>query len=396
MPLPIHANAPCAVRIPLSSSTPLSPSTMAVTIDHTAFPDIIDLILKHSPPSLLLAFRGASKEYRDRIDKDVNHVVLQRTLPTRRIPGITIFRRPTGEGWTVKHSSKTLFLPSAVSTLDLQDGTSGNFGISLSLASKFTSMTTLRRFGYKALGVGFNNRGPRLVQTVVDHILVNDIHWSQSFCRGPVRAAKRYILHLAWRRPDFEPFMWWRGDNAFPDLEHFTLVAWPLNHPARERDSWTIFPGNVGVEKILRRMTQFGTRGGRVTFAGLDELRCSGVPVLKSQYKSLIERGWAGHYTPAEVDDVCSRIEFLSYTEWLNTLSDADKELVGGGDWVGSKLGVMLTNRRAALRSRSRALPGSSSLTSPVPIGRFSSRLRLKPTVLFHHIQHLPICGLHV
>jgi hypothetical protein len=40
-------------------------------LDYTAFPHILDVIISYSPWKSLLALRGASKETRDRIDKDL-------------------------------------------------------------------------------------------------------------------------------------------------------------------------------------------------------------------------------------------------------------------------------------------------------------------------------------
>lgn len=57
------------------------PTTAQLALDHTAYPDIIDLIFAYAPYESLLSLRTASKEFRDRIDRQlVRHVVVDGQL----------------------------------------------------------------------------------------------------------------------------------------------------------------------------------------------------------------------------------------------------------------------------------------------------------------------------
>lgn len=67
-------------RVAAATTAPADlPPPPSVTIDHTAYPHIIDAVLEHASHSALLGLRGTSREFRDRIDANLaQHVVVER------------------------------------------------------------------------------------------------------------------------------------------------------------------------------------------------------------------------------------------------------------------------------------------------------------------------------
>jgi len=60
-------------------------------IDHTGFPHVIDTILEHGSFSTLLIFRATSREFRDRINRDLQHLVMaERPGPLSGEPAVEI------------------------------------------------------------------------------------------------------------------------------------------------------------------------------------------------------------------------------------------------------------------------------------------------------------------
>lgn len=85
---------------------------MVVTIDHTAYPTIIDGILQHANMTTRLAFSATSKAYRDKLCPVLGHVALHRNTRTNRMG----FTSPDG-------MSPARYDHSAVIVLDLTAST---------------------------------------------------------------------------------------------------------------------------------------------------------------------------------------------------------------------------------------------------------------------------------
>lgn len=215
---------------------------MPTTIDHTAYPEIIDTILEHASCKALLAFSATSKHYRDRLCPVHNHVALHRNTTTNK----TGFTSPDGT------RTARLLWP-AIHTLDLTETTwyaRTTQSEDYDSTSAVTELQVIRRHRAPAERPNYP-RTPNLIYhteypwTIVDYIDLDAIPswWNDADGTPVIRLDQEHlvhILHLRWIDDD--------SDTPFPPLkfesmdetEVYRVVLWPksangaaASHPRR-------------------------------------------------------------------------------------------------------------------------------------------------------------------
>ncbi|WOO81721.1 uncharacterized protein LOC62_04G005241 [Vanrija pseudolonga] len=127
----------------------------AVTIDHTAFPYLIDVIMGYADMSALVAFRTTSSTFRRRVDG----ILLKHVVITYKYPNVThniSFKTPPGSLLTVGTVVRRLPLaPKFVQVADIQYYPYRGETMSPSPAD-FKSIHTIRRSAHMVSQRGTN------------------------------------------------------------------------------------------------------------------------------------------------------------------------------------------------------------------------------------------------
>ncbi|KAL1412315.1 hypothetical protein Q8F55_000059 [Vanrija albida] len=202
-----------------------------VTIDHTAHPHILDLVLTYAPPKALLALRATSKEFQRRVDAPFAHAVLkaERTATgynealSIRMVLTTATSPPRPLPW----------FPFAIQTLDQygqRHAPSGGPNRPQRDPARLTRLHTLRRFD----GAFIPPEPAPVPQgtTVVDFVNVTDYARvaSLSLCTPPGTA--RSITHLKYDQTAanvlFSPL---RVHSGPQHPREMVFVLWPTGGP---------------------------------------------------------------------------------------------------------------------------------------------------------------------
>ncbi|WOO81822.1 uncharacterized protein LOC62_04G005340 [Vanrija pseudolonga] len=193
---------------------------MTITIDHQAFPQIIDLIVQYAPPGALLAQRAASKEFLHRINRLAEHAVLEKTSSALS-PDSTAVAYDDGILYSCLSSPGRRMppLPSAAKVLDLVLPTEYYDHDRL---DRFTAIHTLRRIR-GAWDLETLESFPT-VRTVVDFIDFLPRYCPPQALRIPP-GTSHYVAHVRYDQPE-------AGDLFAVCNEHVRnldvdIVLWP-------------------------------------------------------------------------------------------------------------------------------------------------------------------------
>ncbi|WOO81828.1 uncharacterized protein LOC62_04G005346 [Vanrija pseudolonga] len=315
------------------------------TLDHTAYPDILDRIIDLSPPEALASLRLASRYCRDRATAALlSHAVLEPRWLEAAVPP---WHSDDASSWPYLFSLKGRwlpYLPHLVRTLDVR---SDNHP-SEELSGEFTSLDTLRRMRgayadpYDDFGDPRGFTYPPFFQpsaaTVVDFV-------EAPFGYTPgldiaVHASERYILHVDLIRTDEES----HGLSIRNALQtpNFTLVLWARDREPLEFPRYILFEALFHFTRDLDAETPLC-----FTVVGLEDM----LPEPNSKYvwgrgENTQESLWdglmafladeCGHCTPRAAfwddpvlaEEVGRGFRVLSREQWWEELGDR-RELVG-------------------------------------------------------------------
>ncbi|WOO81811.1 uncharacterized protein LOC62_04G005330 [Vanrija pseudolonga] len=164
-----------------------------MSLDHTAYPALIDTIISHAGVPALAALRATSKAFKSRIDAyllahaELYYFPVTRTAPELRhaVPGLTL---PLNTPIPVLSELPRLpFAPEAVTTLDVVLPLS----VRRAIATAYSSLHTLRRLQCPLQED--EDDGFRPSHTLVDFVTLPVGHLA--WCQLPP-GVKRYIAHL--------------------------------------------------------------------------------------------------------------------------------------------------------------------------------------------------------
>lgn len=200
------------------------------TIDHTAYPLIVDLVLWYASPQVLLAFRLTSKAFQRRVDAPFAHVLLKpRAAPKKGS------LRDTASPVTLSTASSPPrplpWFPFAIGVLDHWT----DRGLHRRRLEHAPSLHTLRRFDNAILidTVGVEKLG----LTLVDFIDVTQWEWLASINLPTPTGTTRSIMHLKY---DFsmENVLFTQlqvtNSNSWAHGPEFVFVLWPTDDPVED------------------------------------------------------------------------------------------------------------------------------------------------------------------
>lgn len=319
---------------------------MPITIDHTTHPHIIDLIVDASPRDSLLKLRATSRAFRDRADKLLcAHVVVS---PVPRENSVHVFTPSDTHPFVADAGVRLPFVPDAVLTLDICSSPEGADLVPGIALAQFSNLRTLRRFGREALvrPYGIIER----VDTVVDSVVIPWVNPYLSIYVNITFAppARRRVLHVHFDEDSrSSPLMLSpaEGVRLTPSVVgELTIILWP--HCSHRTPRPSDLQGPLGpslpdnpwdyrhftqVLVLIRALGAFPRLGGSVTMVGLERCHLRNAQTsLRPEERTLpndefqdfasLFSEWLGVYLQAEPN-----ISFLTYSQWLDTLSDDDK-----------------------------------------------------------------------
>ncbi|WOO81718.1 uncharacterized protein LOC62_04G005238 [Vanrija pseudolonga] len=304
-----------------------------MVLDHTAFPLLIDYIIGYADMDSLLAWRGTSRMYRDRINRLVfKHVVIPHIEPVGKGYAMTLGMIPEASA-RVPPLSLNRSLPFAPAGVTILDIPRVHQSVTLSVAQelrdisakvvnfeRFTNLHTLRRSGGRV-----TERGSNFVQTVTTVVDFPDQDLWEEKNKAIVylpHHVRRYVLHLKWANK-FNTTIEFKSTRRIRD---WVLVL----HHAPCKGSTPGVPPDL--ERVIRQMARVfkSNRSSTVTFVGAERInpRHFGAPGAKNpavsadRFKAAVERVWEDlpdEFRPPTLDQ---RIQFLTYDDWLLTLGD--------------------------------------------------------------------------
>lgn len=294
------------------------------SIDHTAYPSIIDRIIAHASTQALFKLRLASTTVRTRVDAVLGrHALLGEAsrglyLPTqyRFNPG------PTSWGLTTP--------PRLVRVLDV-----GHEILSTpdanEMLSPFTAVTTFRRFGHQHAHNAPTPRLPTLPQTVVDFIPLLEYNPSDPPPLITLTPGARNIVHV---RLDHQHA---RSFSVAPHegLERVHLVLWP-SAVTDDAETGHMYRGIV----VILVYVLLGAYPRELVVVGFERIYALAPmpgPGASSPHANLVARlDQIRPSLPKPVD-----VKFVSVEEWWDELDAGEKDLVGV--WQAPTMGVWPT-----------------------------------------------------
>ncbi|KAL1412278.1 hypothetical protein Q8F55_000022 [Vanrija albida] len=267
------------------------------TIDHTAYPAIIDAILAHTDVRGLMALRTTSKAFKQRVDAQL---FPRAVFHARGSSGGYVLTDPAG--------APLPFAPSGVRVLDLPgelaDGPVGYW-------SSFSSLEALRRAG----GTVTDRRSAAFAPaTVVDWYDVPPGPGVRGQYIYLPPTTQRYVLHISWRgaRPEAIPRV--KGADGLREV----VIVRPERAPPQL------------VAQLSHQFLPLMYDGGELTIVGqdvsiyeLDESPEGMREWLAAQLRTQLMRKSTAQ--PRKVDAAMARFRWLSLAEWLAELGDTAK-----------------------------------------------------------------------
>lgn len=334
-------------------------ATMPLTIDHTAYPYIIDLIVDNSDVDALLRLGATSKAFHARTTALLYaHVLLADQCiyggePVTAESRLTIMPPPhymSAHKINFADDDKfpphfLPFVPQAVKVLTV-DITAFQYddltiGGGFDKLREFTNVTAVRRFGRNTVEwIGEVPFGaPDML--CIDYLLSDGDYPNKPYCIKCISGVTDHIVHLEWC-PGNDFNVEYYFDNT-QSLERVTFVLWPTglhdnDHPVR--------PPCPELWDPIQSLDDFMQRGGQLTIVGTDKLRlwqitddpipdddldhCLLDPAEKllRNFLQKISLVWI-HITDEEIDEVMNRVQCLTLQEWQSPLSPSEFKLFG-------------------------------------------------------------------
>ncbi|KAL1412273.1 hypothetical protein Q8F55_000016 [Vanrija albida] len=308
-----------------------------VHLDHTSFPNIIDLVIGGCNISALLKWRLTSSSFRARVDRILlNHVVPTAGPPrsTTAKDGIRLTPGSTSRAPPMPPYASLQFYPEAVQILDVwykPNGKVSDYGL-----ERLTSVCTIRRKGKFVA-----QRGTNQVPSATTGVDFFDPRNVPNRYRGRPRNKtiiwlpthlKRYCLHVEWYERESSVLSATVGFKSTKFIRDWVLILHPermLADGPRCHESYPPFIGDIltHILKVLDRkgsVTIVGTEaaspvqfGEGSTGSATDLLRATVVNLIHQDFPAGPKRTHAETHTT-----------FLTLPAWLDSLGDT-KEIEG-------------------------------------------------------------------
>ncbi|KAL1412301.1 hypothetical protein Q8F55_000045 [Vanrija albida] len=288
---------------------------MPTTIDHTAYPYLIDIIIEFASVPAQLKLRQTSRSFRERIDaRRCKHVVLLSIKGTAdgwlHAPSASNPFEADGERLLRVHGFPLGLSAPAARTLDLVGRPQHAHEPPYVLLSQFSTITTFRRFGEAV-----RRPYPELsghVHTLVDCTQGGEI--------ALVRGVRRYILHSLWDEAAPYAQIWFpppgRDKVSLGGVEEITLVLWPFKSTSVERRRL--------IDDLLWMLRERAGCPSRFTVVGLEKVHPSQV-----KYGSQLETAQRGDVRAlADALDGYDSRPYLTLEQWQESLSDEERDIL--------------------------------------------------------------------
>lgn len=304
----------------LTSSTtpPNSTALTMVTIDHTAYPTLIDAIISQASPQALFKLRLTSRDFRTRIDTLFGTHVKLRVVDKDTVAAVLPHRyRFPGPGPT----SWVMFIPpGAIRVLDI-----GPDALALSktdladIFAKCLAVKIVRRFRFN--GTKYRTLGvlPKSTRTVVDfiHFSVGSPMPSIYLC------ARQQIIHLRIGDEETQHRHSVRAEGRVPSV---VLVVWP-----GAKIKLTYYPVTlIALEPLMQSILKLRPR--RFTIVGMEQI----YPLVEAAFSfigSTATHDWeASTQGPLRsTRDWLNKtdLRFLTVEEWWAELLPGEKDIIG-------------------------------------------------------------------
>lgn len=337
-PQPPTPHLTCIPIAPASLLDIYNPPTMPTTLDHTAHPYVIDLIIASTTLQTQLAIRTTCRTLRDRVDTLLaSHVVV---VPIERTNDARLYRPSHTNPFTVgpailrvPGTSCLRFPPGVGSTLDILSEPPGVDLVPGIVLSQFSRVTTVRRFGSAAITRPFS----ALEQV---HTIVDCIQHGREDEPPEIRYlanVKRHVIHFLW--DEGGPSSLHRPRNVEDvALDELFLVLWP-------------FSGDRLIPSALYWVVSglAALRSAKLTIVGLEKVQPAQVLASNSELRDISERGdmdlladvlggiWRGRTdaTPPT---------YYTLEEWRASLAETERDILcppglgdcrpARGEWV--------------------------------------------------------------
>lgn len=321
---------------------------MPSTIDHTAFPFIIDRIILHAELDALLVLRATCQQLRDYITTLVfSHVRLcdngQLFGSGPKIFSIfPLWDTASSPRYYLDLETRLPLIAHPVKVLDIDDSgmaypTGGDDHLPLAVMSRFTNVTTLRRTSWPSVELVCHAPFGAPVHTVVDDINTQDNFIRVGYRIPCIPGSKRHIIHLRWDQDSNQHYKFDVGIDKVPELEEFVIVLWPYSSGAQESSEAKI---SEEVWSILHSLRPLAAHGRSIIVVGLEAVRRDQIDGFYSAREVIdpipdpfvfhLSLAWLSESDGIEkLNRMLECVTRLSLTEWHDTLPDADKTLLG-------------------------------------------------------------------
>ncbi|KAL1412276.1 hypothetical protein Q8F55_000020 [Vanrija albida] len=321
-----------------------------VTLDASAFPHIVDLVLAHTPVADLLPLRLVSRDFRDRVDAEIDgyHVqLLDHRWRCRHRCSPPYAVTPAHAKWSDKarrpeYCVQTLpaSLPRTLVKVVQFAVTASPTGI-VEAINSIGTVNTLQRSGPGIMGNFPPSGWSSKLVNVVDFLHLQKDCGSRDSLNTIVLpdSTRRYVLHVAFEQIA-EPRSRWRPSTHLQDLRRiripasgmreFVLVLWPIFKPDEgPEEPYDTFPHVL--HSLLLATAQIAIKGGTVTIVGADRISplLLGRPERKAKVRSAVvdevkarRLQWSENHrlTPGQAEEADKRTRWLTVHEWWDEL----------------------------------------------------------------------------
>lgn len=316
-----------------------------VTIDHTAFPYLIDMIVGYADMGALVALRTTSSAFRRRVDG----ILLKHVVITYKSPSVTVgtqpamtppniaFKTPPGSLLTVGARHLPL-APQFVQVADIQYCPYRGETMSPAVAD-FKSVHTIRRSARMVSQRGTNYF--KHATTVVDFFnMSQELYYRQSKTGKSIiylpHKTKRYVLHVKWRE-DAQSYYFPDVDfKSVRNIKEWVLVFHP--HQSCHVNPHAVIPFTLlaTIAEITKVMV---TNKAAAIIVGAESIhpvqlgkndhdlpREASTNILRTHINIALTAHIVVNGGPAPPT---INIKFLTYAEWLSSMDDATKNIEG-------------------------------------------------------------------
>ncbi|WOO81790.1 uncharacterized protein LOC62_04G005311 [Vanrija pseudolonga] len=244
---------------------------MPVSIDHTAHPYLLDLIISYAPLASLLQLRATSRGFRERVRPRVERLLSRHLILTR-----TTSEDGDGDGLALYPPSKGRadprwhigIVPSTLVVLDVDVGEFVPHELATVTSTTSPALRTLRRFNWPTSSIFNPFTIPSVsLGTVVDFVDLSTHPPLGSSAPLVDSGVTRHVLHVRWDTNAYAP-----GSLgtllALPSVHEFVLALWPFSVPKAPPPSTRVY---VDLCCIFNSLIRAGERP-LVTVVGLEHV----------------------------------------------------------------------------------------------------------------------------